>query len=325
MRYINELREGEMVAEVYLCKIKQTAKTKAGKSYYSLLLQDKTGIIDGKVWDLSSRGIEHFDTMDYIYVCGRVTSFQGSNQLNIERIRKAQEGEYVPSDYLKCTLKDVNVMYQEILAMIEKTQDIYLKKLLESYFVEDVDFQEAFKKHSAAKTVHHGYIGGLLEHTRGVASLCEFYAVQYPVLNRDLLVTAALFHDIGKMEELSPLPENDYTDQGQLVGHIVIGAMKLQERMQTIEGFPVQLARELIHCILAHHGELEFGSPKKPALIEAVALTYADNTDAKIQTFLEELERDAEKVERGEWLGYNRFFESNLRATSKPNVKESNL
>ncbi|MBO8462741.1 MAG: HD domain-containing protein [Firmicutes bacterium] len=321
MRYINELREGEMVSEVYLCKVKQTARTKAGKSYYSLILQDKTGTLDGKVWDLSSRGIEDFDAMDYIFVSGRVNCFQGSNQLSIERIRKAQEGEYIPSDYVKCTGKDIDRMYDDILQMISRTKDIYLKQLLESFFVKDMAFQEAFKRHSAAKTVHHGYLGGLLEHTRGVANLCEFYCTQYPILNRDLLVTAALFHDIGKMVELSPLPENDYTDEGQLIGHIVIGTMELQERIKTIPGFPVQLTRELLHCILAHHGELEFGSPKKPALIEALALTYADNTDAKIQTFLEELERDKEKSERGEWMGYNRFFESNLRATSKPNVK----
>lgn len=321
MRYINELREGEMVSEIYLCKTKQTAKTKAGKSYYSLILQDKTGVLDGKVWDLNSRGIENFESMDYIFVTGRVTSFQGSNQLNIERIRKAQEGEYFPSDYVKTSSKDIDKMYDDVLEMIKRTKDIYLKALLESFFVKDVEFKNAFKKHSAAKTVHHGYVGGLLEHTRGVANLCEFYATQYPILNRDLLVTAALFHDIGKLVELSPLPENDYTDEGQLIGHIVIGTMKLEEKIRTIPNFPVQLERELLHCILAHHGELEYGSPKKPALIEALALTYADNTDAKIETFLEELEREKEKVDRGEWLGYNRFFESNVRATSKPNIK----
>ena len=321
MRYINELREGEMVSEIYLCKTKQTAKTKAGKSYYSLILQDKTGVLDGKVWDLNSRGIENFESMDYIFVTGRVTSFQGSNQLNIERIRKAQEGEYFPSDYVKTSSKDIDKMYDDVLEMIKRTKDIYLKALLESFFVKDVEFKNAFKKHSAAKTVHHGYVGGLLEHTRGVANLCEFYATQYPILNRDLLVTAALFHDIGKLVELSPLPENDYTDEGQLIGHIVIGTMKLEEKIRTIPNFPVQLERELLHCILAHHGELEYGSPKKPALIEALALTYADNTDAKIETFLEELEREKEKADRGEWLGYNRFFESNVRATSKPNVK----
>ena len=284
-------------------------------------MQDKTGVLDGKVWDLNSRGIENFESMDYIFVTGRVTSFQGSNQLNIERIRKAQEGEYFPSDYVKTSSKDIDKMYDDVLEMIKRTKDIYLKALLESFFVKDVEFKNAFKKHSAAKTVHHGYVGGLLEHTRGVANLCEFYATQYPILNRDLLVTAALFHDIGKLVELSPLPENDYTDEGQLIGHIVIGTMKLEEKIRTIPNFPVQLERELLHCILAHHGELEYGSPKKPALIEALALTYADNTDAKIETFLEELEREKEKADRGEWLGYNRFFESNVRATSKPNIK----
>lgn len=321
MRYINELREGEMVQEVYLCKNKVNAKTKAGKSYYSLQLQDKTGTIDGKIWDCSSHGIEHFESMDYIFITARVNSFQGSNQLSIERARKADEGEYYKSDYLKSTEKDPEEMYAQILAMINKTEDTYLKALLESFFVADQEFAAAFKMHSAAKTVHHGFMGGLLEHTLGVATLCESFAVQYPVLNRDLLVTAALFHDLGKLDELSPMPENDYTDAGQLLGHIVIGVLKLQERIQTIPGFPDSLSKELIHCILSHHGELEYGSPKKPALIEAVALTFADNTDAKMQTYIEILNADKEKTARGEWLGYNRFFESNLKPTTPPNIK----
>ena len=161
-------------------------------------------------------------------------------------------------------------------------------------------------------------MGGLLEHTLSVAKLCEFYCTQYPILNRDLLITAALCHDIGKMEELSSFPENDYTDEGQLIGHIIIGTMMLEEKIREIPKFPKKLANELKHCILAHHGELEFGSPKKPALIEALALTFADNTDAKIQTFKEAL---AEKKDGEEWLGYNRLFESNIRETSKPNLK----
>lgn len=321
MRYINELREGEMVQEVYLCKNKINAKTKAGKTYYSLQLQDKTGMIDGKIWDCGSQGIDHFESMDYIFITARVNSFQGSNQLSIERVRRADEGEYYKNDYLKSTEKDPEEMYAQIVAMINKTGDVYLKALLESFFVADQDFTDRFKAHSAAKTVHHGFMGGLLEHTLGVATLCEGFAVQYPVLNRDLLVTAALFHDIGKLDELSPMPENDYTDAGQLLGHIVIGVLKLQERIKTIAGFPENLSKELIHCILSHHGELEYGSPKKPALIEAVALTFADNTDAKMQTYIELLNADKEKTARGEWLGYNRFFESNLRPTTAPNIE----
>lgn len=316
MRYINELREGEIVGDIYLCKTKQVAKTKAGKSYYSLLLQDKTGNIDAKIWELSN-GIEHFDAMDYIKVEGQVTSFQGSLQLNVRRVRKVKEGEYYPEDYIPCTDKNVDIMYKEVLVLINKVSDIYLRQLLIKIFG-DKTFEKKFKTHSAAKRVHHGFMGGLLEHTLAVAKLCEFYCTQYPILNRDLLITAALCHDIGKMEELSSFPENDYTDEGQLIGHIIIGTMLLEEKIREIPRFPKKLANELKHCILAHHGELEFGSPKKPALIEALALTFADNTDAKIQTFKEAL---AEKKDGEEWLGYNRLFESNIRETSKPNLK----
>ncbi|HEX3077323.1 MAG TPA: HD domain-containing protein [Lachnospiraceae bacterium] len=313
MRYINELREGEMLSETYLCKTKQTLKTKAGKSYYSLLLQDRTGTLDAKVWELSN-GIENFDSMDYIHIDGQITCFQGTLQLNIKRVRKSQEGEYDPSDFMPVTTKNVDNMYKEIQDMVAKIKDPYLGKLVSSFFVEDKDFIKAFKQHSAAKTVHHGFIGGLLEHTLGVARMCEYLAENYPLLNRDLLISAALFHDIGKLDELSTFPENDYTDDGQLLGHIFIGTEKVGARILTIPNFPKKLANELKHCILAHHGELEYGSPKKPAIMEAIALTYADNTDAKLQTMTELLQGADEKTE---WLGYNKFFESNLRRSSK--------
>lgn len=313
MRYINELREGEMLSETYLCKSKQTLKTKAGKSFYSLLLQDKTGTLDAKVWELSN-GIDNFDAMDYIHVDGQVTLFQNSLQLNVKRIRKSQEGEFDPADFVPTTKKNINDMYRELLEIINKIQNPYLNKLVSSFYVEDQEFIKAFKNHSAAKTVHHGFVGGLLEHTLGVVKLCEYLSVNYPIINRDLLISAALFHDLGKLDEISSFPENDYTDDGQLLGHIYIGTEKVGARIQTIPNFPKKLANELKHCILAHHGELEYGSPKKPATIEAVALTYADNTDAKLQTMIEILNAGDEKAE---WLGYNKFFESNIRRTLK--------
>ncbi len=313
MREIAQLRDGDMVSEVYLCKSKQSLKTKMGKSYYSLILQDKTGTLDAKIWELSN-AIGHFESLDYIRVDGQVTVFQGANQLNIRRVRKAQEGEYVPEDYMPCTDKDRKVMYQELSDMIAKTKNPYLKQLAEKIFIEDAAFAKAFMDHSAAKSVHHGFMGGLLEHTVSVAKLCEVYSLQYPELNRDLLVMCALFHDIGKVDELSAFPRNDYTDEGQLVGHIVMGVLKLDRVMNEIPNFPVKLANEVKHCILAHHGELEYGSPKKPALIEAMALSLADNTDAKIQTFKEALKK--EPTGDSEWLGYQRLFESNIRKTS---------
>ena len=312
MRYIEDLREGMMVSDIYLCKNKVVAKTKMGKTYYSLLLQDKTGSLDAKIWELSN-GIENFEQMDYVKVEGQVTSFQGSLQLNVKRLRKAFEGQYDPADYIPCTDKDIDEMFKEVIKLINSVGNTYLKQLLISVFG-DKEFAARFKVHSAAKRVHHGFMGGLLEHTLAVARLCDFYCTQYPIINRDLLITCALCHDIGKVEELSTFPENDYTDEGQLVGHIVMGTIMLDEKMKRINGFPVKLANEVKHCILSHHGELEFGSPKKPSLIEAVALTHADNTDAKLQTFKEAL---MEEKENQEWLGYNRLFENNIRATEK--------
>lgn len=316
MYYIGELREGEMINSIYLCKQKQTLQTKAGKNYYSMILQDKTGTIDAKVWDLNN-GIAHFEAMDYIAINAQVVSFQNNLQLNVKQVRKAQDGEYDIADYMPTSEFDIEAMYKELVQVIQSVKDTYLHQLLENVFVKDTAFVKKFKTHSAAKAIHHGFMGGLLQHSLAVAKLCDFYAAQYPVLNRDLLITAAICHDIGKVDELSEFPENDYTDEGQLVGHIVMGAMMIDARIKEIEGFPVKLGNELKHCILSHHGELEYGSPKKPALIEAVALSFADNTDAKIQTFTEELKG---KEGDGAWLGFNRLFESNIRATSKPNT-----
>ncbi len=313
MRYIGELREGERVSEVYLCKQKVVAKTKAGKTYYSLILQDKTGVIDTKIWDLNN-GIAHFEQMDYVRVDGSVTSFQGSLQLNVHRLRKAAEGEYDQKEYIPCSNYNIDEMYRELTGFVNGVRNRYLRKLLVAFFGNQ-EFAERFRAHSAAKRVHHGYMGGLLEHTLHVTRLCDFYCGMYPVLNRDLLITAAICHDIGKLDELSAFPENDYTDEGQLLGHIVIGLLMVDEKIREIEGFPVRLANELKHCIAAHHGELEFGSPKKPALIEAMALHFADNTDAKMETFKEALAE--ENTQSGEWRGFNRLLDSNIRATGQ--------
>lgn len=314
MKYIDSFREGMHISDVYLCKNKQIALTKAGKEYGNLLIQDKTGAIDGKIWDLGSPGIGNFETLDYVYIEADVTLFQNSHQLNIKRVRKAEEGEYVAADYLPVTSKDIGVMYQELTGFIGSLKNPYLKKLAESFFVEDESFKKAFQFHSAAKSVHHGFVGGLLEHTLSVVKLCDYYAGYYPYLNRDLLLTAAMFHDIGKTKELSTFPENDYTDDGQLLGHIIIGTEMVGERIRAIEGFPEKTATELKHCILAHHGELEYGSPKKPALIEALALNFADNTDAKMQTMIEVLKGAGDN---NGWLGFNRLMDTNIRKTSE--------
>lgn len=313
MKYIESLREGERINEVYLCKFKQAALTKAGKPYDNVILQDKTGTLDAKIWDPGSVGIDEFDAMDYVAVTGDITSFQGNLQLSIKRVRKVEEGEYDPKDYLPATDKNVDEMYAELMSFVNSVKNPYLSRLLHSFF-DDANFAKTFKFHSAAKSVHHGFVGGLLEHTVSVTRNCDYFAQNYPFLNRDMLLTAAMFHDIGKLKELSTFPENDYTDAGQLLGHIIIGTEWIGEKIREIDGFPEVLANELKHCILAHHGELEYGSPKKPALVEALALSFADNLDAKMETVRELLNNVPDN--NLTWQGYNRLLESNIRKTS---------
>ena len=310
MKYIESLREGDQVGGVYLCRQRQTATSKAGKEYENVTLQDKTGSIDCKIWDPNSTGIEEFAPLDYIYVVGEVTSFQNNLQLNIKRVRVARAGEYIPEDYLPVSEKDAKTMYGELTRILDTVENKWLRALIDKYF-QDPSFESAFCQHSAAKTIHHSFVGGLCEHTLSVVRLCDYYCGQYEYLNRDLLLTAAAFHDVGKLKEISNFPANDYTDDGQLLGHIIMGSELIGSACRRIPGFPHRLCSELQHCILAHHGEFEYGSPKKPALMEAVALNLADNTDAKMETFTEILQN----VTTPGWQGFNKFFETNIYPT----------
>ena len=222
MKFIRDLKEGDRVSDIYLCKHKQAAVTKNGKPYENVILQDKTGTEDAKVWEPNNPGIGNYDTLDYIEVYGDVTSFQGALQVNVKRVRKCQEGEFEPANYLPVSKFDIEEMYQELLGFIKRIENQYLKQLLHTLFVEDEAFISACKQSSAAKTVHHGFVGGLLQHTLSVTRLCEYYCSAYPLLNKDLLITAAICHDMGKTREISPFPQNDYTEVGQFLGHIVI-------------------------------------------------------------------------------------------------------
>ena len=313
MRFIKDLREGETIGCIYLCKGKRVAETRNGKPYDNVLLQDKTGTLDGKIWDPNSQGIADYNEKDFVEVIGDVIKYNGNLQLNIKRLRVVGEGEYNPADYLPVSDKSVDGMYEELLTYVRRISNPYLRQAVEYYYVKAKDFISIFKAHSAAKTVHHSFTGGLLEHTLSVTKICEYMIGAYDYLNADLLYAAAICHDIGKTRELSSFPDNDYTDEGQLIGHIVIGVEMVSEAIRSVPDFPEILANEWKHCIVAHHGELEYGSPKKPALAEAMALNLADNMDAKMQT-LKEIFKDKTGTE---WLGFNRLFESNLRKTSK--------
>ena len=310
MKYIKDFKDGDRVSDIYLCKGKNSAVTRNGKPYDNVVLLDKTGSIDAKVWEPNSAGIEDYEVLDFIEVNGDVSTYNGALQLSIKRIRKCSEGEYDPAEYMPTSPFDVDEMWTELTGLKDSVTETHLKALLDHFF-EDDKFAAAFKKSSAAKSIHHNFVGGLLQHTLAVARLCDFLALKYDRINRDLLITAALCHDIGKIRELSPFPQNDYTDEGQYLGHIMIGVEMIGEAAKGIPGFPPVLEQELKHCIISHHGEYEFGSPKKPAIIEAVALNYADNTDAKLEAFTEILESNAETG----WMGFNRIFDSNIHRT----------
>ena len=310
MRYIKNFREGMRVSDVYLLKQRQIQLTKNGKEYCSVVLQDKTGTIDGKIWDLGNPGIESVEAMEYVAVDGDVTVFNNAFQLNIRRIRTAREGEYYPSDYLPVSSRDADEMMTQFMGYIASVKNTYLHRMLEMLFVEDKELMKKFAFSSAAKTIHHSFVGGLMEHTLGVAAMCEYFCKAYPFLHHDLLITAALCHDIGKVKEILPYPENDYSDEGQLLGHIYMGAEMIDETIRRIDGFPRKLSAEIRHCILAHHGELEYGSPKKPALAEAMALNLADLADSRLEVVKELFESSGDNKN---WLGFNKLLDSNFR------------
>lgn len=309
MRFIADLRDGENVMEHYLCKSKQTMRSKAGKTYLSLKLQDKTGTVDAKVWDMHN-DIKAFEENDFIKIDGDVLLYQNEKQIKIRRIRKSMEGEYDPADYIPTTEKNIDEMYETFLGYIKTIENPYLKKLLAEIFQKDPYVSAHFKYHSAAKSIHHGYRGGLLEHSLSVTEICDLLAPRYKYCNRDVLVASAMLHDVGKTKELSDFPLNDYTDDGQLLGHIIIGVEMITAAVAKIEGFPPQLASLMKHCMLSHHGEYEYGSPKLPSTTEAFILHCADNLDAKTKVIEEMIDADSTQ---GSWVGYQRMLQRNIR------------
>jgi len=311
MKYINTFKENEMISGVYLCKSKNSAVTKAGKDYDNVVWMNKTGSINGKIWEPSSPGIEDYEPGDYVMISGKTSLYNGSMQIVVDRTRVAEEGEYIVSDYVPSSSRDIDEMWDELMGFLKPIKNPYLQALRDEFFVKDKDFIKKFRESSAAKSLHHAFRGGLLEHSLSVTRLCDAYAKFYPMLNRDLLVLAASLHDMGKTRELSLFPTNDYTDEGQLLGHIVIGIEMATEKIALIPDFPEELAVEFKHLIAAHHGKLEFGSPKKPSLMEAYALSMADDMDAKLEGLKEECNKNPGK----EWLGMVRMLDSNFKRT----------
>ena len=309
MKFIAELKENDHVLGHYLCKFKQSLKTRTGKTYYSIKLQDKTGTVDAKVWELTN-DIQDFNEGDMIKIDATALSYQNEIQIKIHKLRRSQEGEYVMSDYIPTTDKNIDEMYGQIVDLVNSIENTYIKTLLENILIKDQARAAALKSHSAAKAMHHSYMGGLLEHILAVAQICDFMSSRYRYVNRDLLLAGALLHDIGKIYELSPMPQNEYTDDGQMLGHIIIGVEIVVVETMKIENFPHEIASLIKHLIISHHGEFEFGSPKLPSTAEALLLHYADNIDAKLKTIEEVLDKDTTP---GPWAGYHKALARYIR------------
>ncbi|GHU54678.1 HD family phosphohydrolase [Clostridia bacterium] len=296
----------------YLCKQKQNMKSNAGKTYLSLKIADKTNTIDGKVWELDN-DIQNFEEGDYIKIDAIVIEYRDNLQLKIMKIRKSVEGEYEPSDYIPCTDKNILEMYAELCDIIDTILNPHLHQLLTELIVNNPEISAPLKDHSAAKTMHHSYSGGLLEHTLSVVQICDFLGGKYKYVNRDLLLASAILHDIGKVYELLPFPVNDYSDIGKLLGHSYICCEMINKIVPNIEGFPEELRMLLTHCVLSHHGEYEYGAPKRPKIIEAFILHCADDADAKIKAFESAL---SVPNTQGDWIGYDKCLNRYLRKTN---------
>ena len=311
MKFISEMRENDNIIGHFLCKSKQSLKTRTGKTYFSITLQDKTGTAEGKVWELT-RDIQDFEEGDMIKIDASALLYQNVIQLKVHKIRRSIEGEYNPQDYIPTTSKNIDEMYAQLVAIIATINHPHIKTLLENLLIKDNERAAALKSHSAAKLLHHGYMGGLLEHILSVAEICDFMSTHYKHVNRDLLLAGALLHDIGKIYELSPMPKNEYTDDGQMLGHIIIGVEMVAIEVLNIKGFPHNVASLIKHLIVSHHGEFEFGSPKLPCTTEAMILHYADNIDAKVKTIEETLEKDSTP---GPWAGYHKLLGRYIRSS----------
>ena len=300
---IVDFKSGDNIQNQVLYVVsKKTGISVRGDSYLSVTLRDSSGVIDAKVWDINDSNSQ-FEEKDFISINGSVSTYRDALQLTINTATVVPKESINVNDFCpKCPI-ELDTMLNDLHSIIDSVTNSSLSALLKRLF-DNEKFMSKFTTNSAAKTVHHAYISGLLEHSITTAKICDSMSALYPKVNRDLVVTAALLHDIGKLKEISSFPDNDYTDDGQLLGHIYIGAEMIEFYARQIENFPRSLLNQLKHCILAHHGKLEYGSPVTPHIIEAQLLHIADGADANMRRFSDILD----EVEPGQWSDRQDFF-----------------
>ena len=302
--YIKELFSlpvGTEFQGYYIVEHVEIKKHRTGEPYLRVVLSDKTGALTALWWKPpKDADLTVFKKGDVVFVSGHVEVFQGNVQPKLKEIRIAEFKEFDSKKFISESRFDINEQLEKLLEIIGSVRNPYLKELLEKFFY-DNEFVEKFLKTPAGKTIHHAYIGGLLEHTLGVVEICETVAKRYKTIDRDLLIAAAILHDIGKVYEYEIDISILRTTEGILLGHLYISCELVSKEIDKIEGFPRDLKVKLLHCILAHHGEYEHGSPKKPKTLEAVTLAFADALDSRVKGFEEHIER-----ELGEGKGWTR-------------------
>ena len=316
--FINQLKKGQSIEGFFLTKEKTLSKTKTGNLYLSLRLADRTGEIEGRVWDKVSDLGSLFEKDDFIKVQGEIDEFQGVLQLRILRLRKAAPGEINLEDFLPKTAQDIDTLFSELRGIMANVHNPHLRNLLDSFFADEA-FMQKFKAAPAAKAMHHVHIGGLLEHTLSVLRLIRLVAPQYSAIDPDLILAGGFLHDVGKVDELAYERAFDYTDMGRLLGHITLTVEMIDKKIQLLPDFPESLALLLKHLIISHHGEYVFGSPKRPKTLEALLLHHLDDLDAKINGFMAWI--DKEKGSSSRWTSYHKLFD---RFILKPDEGERN-
>jgi 3'-5' exoribonuclease len=305
--------ENQVITSSFVVATKQAKPKKSGELYLSMTLVDRTGQIDAKMWDNVNDHINVFDQDDFIKVRGLINKFNGRFQLTVHKLRSMEESEIDFNDYLPRTTKNIDELWQTVAEFVESFQDQHLKALLKC-FMADPQVERGYRNAPAAKTLHHAYIGGLLDHVVSLFRLCDLACRNYPgAIDRDLLITGAFLHDIGKLHELSFARTFAYTTRGQLLGHMIIELEMLQEKIVQVPGFPAEYKTLLEHMIISHHGKYEFGSPKMPMFPEALMLHYLDDLDSKMEAMRAHFERDPE----AEWTSYNASLERPLLNTRK--------
>jgi 3'-5' exoribonuclease len=304
--YIRDIKSGDRVKDYFLVAEKNLAFSQKGAPYLNVRLKDKTGELDGKIWDNAQEWDKAFKKGDIVRIDARSANYKNHIQLSIIDLKKAADEDITLSDYLPAARRDGETMLAELMDIVEGVNTAPLKALLYAFF-QDEETAALFKKAPAAKGFHHIYLGGLLEHTLSVARLLDLACAHYAGIDRDLLLTGGILHDIGKIHELSYGRTVDYTDEGRLLGHIVMGVEMMDRKIAALEDFPADLALKLRHIVLSHHGDLEYGSPKRPKTVEALIVHFMDDLDAKVNAFQEFIA--SAQDEESNWTPFHRLFD----------------